>query len=139
MKCEKCGKDKVKTTCSNCLGNGSEPSLVIFSKTCQACNGKGYYMRCPDFRAHERAAFKSLLSRSRGESLFTQSRGSTGPKPLTQLTRPGPQTCPSCKGTGSITIKPSGNPVTPTQWFNHLQGRDLGRVTCPVCKGRGKV
>jgi DnaJ-class molecular chaperone len=41
MKCEICGKDKVKTTCSNCGGDGSEPFLVIFSRTCQACNGKG--------------------------------------------------------------------------------------------------
>lgn len=57
-RCNKCQKPLQHRTCSNCDGKGSVRKLLLFSQDCDVCQGRGWYLACPDSLQHFRDELK---------------------------------------------------------------------------------
>lgn len=120
-RCDKCQKPLQHTVCSNCAGKGFIQKLLVFKQECDVCEGRGWYLACPDALKHILDDFKA------SRPIFGQSAFPAGPK-TTQQPRfnpvrpkqppvPPPWLQPNNPMNPNSILNPN-NPMNPNSWRN---------------------
>lgn len=123
LRCQHCGKQLQPCNCYECGGKGTTKYLLLFSRTCQNCNGSGIIYKCPDGLEHLMAIQAKITSKLKGIKPFDT-------KPQSE------RKCWVCGGTGRM-IKRKHIP-RPTDLFpNYPRVYMEQSVRCTKCNGHG--